>query len=87
MLLTIHPLLMPWSWKGRAIPLPALWATTGPVTGTLYLYLSVYGHLAFIIHDMTTVETIINNFITLSGFQCRAQKFSLMMVNVTLKHA
>ena len=38
-LLTIHPLLVPWSWKSRAIPLPTLWATTGPVTGTLYIYL------------------------------------------------
>ena len=38
-LLTTHPLLVPWSWKSRAIPLPTLWATTGPVTGTLYLYL------------------------------------------------
>ena len=36
-LLTTHPLLVPWSWKSRAIPLPTLWATTGPVTGTLYL--------------------------------------------------
>jgi len=36
-LVTTHPLLVPWSWKGRAIPLPTLWATTGPVTGTLYL--------------------------------------------------
>ena len=26
-LLTIHPLLVPWSWKSRAIPLPTLWAT------------------------------------------------------------
>jgi len=34
-LLTTHPLLVAWSWKSRAIPLPALWATTGPVTGTL----------------------------------------------------
>ena len=33
-LLTTHPLLVPWSWKSRAIPLPTLWATTGPVTGT-----------------------------------------------------
>ena len=32
------PLLVPWSWKSRAIPLPTLWATTGPVTGTLYLF-------------------------------------------------
>ena len=30
------PLLVPWSWKSRAIPLPTLWATTGPVTATLY---------------------------------------------------
>ena len=32
------PLLAPWSWKSRAIPLPILWATIGPVTGTLYLF-------------------------------------------------
>ena len=36
-LLTTHPLLVPWSWKSRSIPLPTLWATTGPVTGTLFL--------------------------------------------------
>ena len=35
-LLTTHPLLVPWSWKSRAIPLPTLWATIGPVTGILY---------------------------------------------------
>ena len=39
-LLTTHPLLVPSSWKSRAIPLPTLWATTGPITGTL-LYLTV----------------------------------------------
>ena len=38
-LLTTHPLLLPQTWKSRAIPLPTLWATTGPVTGTLYLFL------------------------------------------------
>ena len=38
-LLTTHPLLVPRSWKSRAIPLTNLWATTGPVTGTVYLYL------------------------------------------------
>jgi len=38
-LLTTHPLLVPWSWKSRAIPLPTLWATTGPVMGLLYLLL------------------------------------------------
>ena len=36
-LLTVHPLLVPWSWRSRAIPLPTLWATTRTVTGTLYL--------------------------------------------------
>jgi hypothetical protein len=29
MLLTTHHLLVPWSWKRRAIPLPTLWATPG----------------------------------------------------------
>jgi len=28
-LLTTHPLLVPRSWKSRAIPLPILWATAG----------------------------------------------------------
>jgi len=28
-LLTTHPLLMPRSWKSRAIPLPTLWAPPG----------------------------------------------------------
>ena len=40
-LLTAHPLPAPGSWKSRAIPLPNLWATTGPVTGTLYIYLFI----------------------------------------------
>jgi hypothetical protein len=31
------PPLVPRPWKSRAIPLPTLWATTGPVTGLLYL--------------------------------------------------
>ena len=29
MLLTTHTLLVPQSWKSRAIPLPTLWATPG----------------------------------------------------------
>ena len=40
-LLTTHPLLVPRSWKSRAIPLPTL-GHTGPVTGSLYLYLFTY---------------------------------------------
>ena len=38
-LLITHSLLMLRWWKSRPIPLPTLWATTGPVTGTLDLYL------------------------------------------------
>jgi len=39
---TLNPrlLLVPRSGKSRAITLPTLWATNGPVTGTLYLYLT-----------------------------------------------
>jgi hypothetical protein len=29
LLTTTHPLLVPWSWKSRAIPLPTLWPTLG----------------------------------------------------------
>ena len=43
-LLTTHPLLVPWSWKSRAIPLPTLWATTGSVTATLYLLFAALGN-------------------------------------------
>ena len=32
----------PWSWKSKAITLPTLWATTGSVTGTLYLSVYLY---------------------------------------------
>ena len=39
-LLTTNPLLVPRFWRSRAIPLAAVWATTGSVTGTLYLFLS-----------------------------------------------
>ena len=38
-MLTTHTLLVPRSWKSRAIPLPTLWATTGPVTGTYLLHI------------------------------------------------
>jgi len=41
-LLTTHPLLVPWSWKSRAIPLPTLWATTERIRGTLYLYFTFF---------------------------------------------
>jgi hypothetical protein len=37
-LLTTLPLLVPWSWKSRAIPTHPL-GHTGPVTGLLYLYI------------------------------------------------
>jgi len=28
-LLTTQPLLVPWSWRSRSIPLPTIWATPG----------------------------------------------------------
>ena len=31
-----HPLLVPWSWKSRAIPLPTVRATTGSVTESIF---------------------------------------------------
>jgi len=40
-LLTTYPLLLPRSWKSRAIPL----GHTGPVTGKLYLYLYIYAFI------------------------------------------
>ena len=39
-LLTTHPLLVPRSWKSRAIPLPTLWTTSGPVEGSFYTFIS-----------------------------------------------
>jgi len=38
LLLTTHPLLVPGSWKSRAIALLALWATTGPITESHTLF-------------------------------------------------
>jgi len=38
-LLITHPLLVSRSWKSRAISLPTLWAATGYVTGSRYLFL------------------------------------------------
>ena len=43
-LLTTHPLLVPRSWKSRAIPLPTLWGHTGPVTGSLYVTRTQLSH-------------------------------------------
>ena len=44
-LVTTQPLLVLRSWKSRAIPLPTLWATPRPATGTIYLYLLLYEFL------------------------------------------
>ena len=41
MLLTTQPLLVLRSWESRAINLPTLWITTGPVTGTRYPYIGL----------------------------------------------
>jgi len=37
-MLTTHLLLVPRSWKSRAISLTTLWPTPRPVLGTLYFY-------------------------------------------------
>jgi len=64
MLLTNHPLLVPWSWKSRAIPLPTLWATTGPVMGTLYTLHIIYyyqNHLNYLssVHSSKTETKLV----------------------------
>ena len=38
MTLNTHPVLVPRSWKSRAVHLPTLWAKTRPVTGTFYFF-------------------------------------------------
>jgi len=40
----------------------------------------------FIIYNITTIETIVSDCITLFAFKYRAQKFLLMMATVTPKH-
>ena len=54
MLLTTHTLLVPWSWKSRAITLPTVWATTGPVKGTLYLFQYVDLHFHHVCRSALT---------------------------------
>ena len=39
-LLTTHPLLVPRSWKSRAIPLPTLWATSGLYRDHFFIFTS-----------------------------------------------
>ena len=58
-LLTTHPLLLPWSWSSTAIPLLTLWATTGSVTGTLCLSCreSRYSSITHLISRVTTTPT------------------------------
>jgi hypothetical protein len=41
--LTTHPILVPWSWKSRAIPLHTLWATPGLYRGYFALLLNEMG--------------------------------------------
>jgi len=67
--ITTHPLLVPRSWKSRAIPVHPL-GHTGPVTGSLCLYLTVitsfnmliFKHLRFRI--LTKVSAIISSMFT-----------------------
>ena len=41
--LTTHPLLVPQSWKSKAIPLPILWASNGITVPFLYIYIFLGG--------------------------------------------
>ena len=52
-LLTTHPLLVPPSWKNRAIPVPTLWATTGPVTGSLYHSIKLYSYRTTVVYGVS----------------------------------
>jgi hypothetical protein len=48
-LLTAHPLLVPRSWKSRAIRLPPIWATTGTIVGLLYFTCNRSLYLTFMV--------------------------------------
>ena len=48
-LLTTHPLLVPRSWKSRAIPLPALWASNG-ITLPLHYGYHVMNYIFILIY-------------------------------------
>jgi len=50
-LLTTHPLLVPRSWKSRAVPLKPL-GHTGPVTGSLYFFLNIYIYIYIYSHHI-----------------------------------
>ena len=63
MLLTTHPLLVPRSWKSRAIPLPTLWATTGPVTVTLYVYFTKLPSTVLLLQESKRNLLTTNDFI------------------------
>ena len=58
-LLTTHLLLVPRSWKSRVIPLPTLWAKTGPVTGTFYLHIRILIIRVYLRLSLNTIITTI----------------------------
>jgi len=96
-LLTTHPLLVPRSWKSRAIPL----GHTGPVTGSLYFLPLLYLHSLFksqvqssgtyccALLRQTPVFTIENSgfkihiFLTSSGHKKIATRLSFLYIYFT----
>ena len=58
MLLTIHPLLVPWSWKSRAIPipLPTLWPHQACNRITLHFYLL----WSYAVYSSTSYTIVVN---------------------------
>ena len=90
-LLTTHPLLAPWSWKSRAIPLPTLLATTGPVRRSLYIYhifhlqrclhFYVYFILTFVVDEFITLCNICTVYTPLRWPQQMAETFRSHLYN------
>ena len=75
-LLTTHSLLVPRSWKSRAMPLPTQpLGHTGPVTGSLYLYV-------FYIHNITY---LVNLYVNYNKAQTCRQKHHIIWVNSSFR--
>ena len=61
MLLTTHPLLVPWSWKSRAIPSTDPLGHTGPVTGSLYLFFNPAVYEFLLIQDAEIIACFLRS--------------------------
>jgi len=64
-LLTIHPLLVPRSWKSRAIPLPTLWGTPGLQRDHFTLFIMEFTRCIILI-DLTQIFVISSYYVSYS---------------------